>query len=256
MARIRTIKPEFWTHEDLSALPEATHMLAAALLNHADDEGYFNANPGLVRAACCPLREPSVSVQDSLRLLAGIGFIKLGTGSDGKRYGMVVTFDDHQRVNRPTLSKIKGLVDVWEESRSAHAHLSEDSPPERKGTGKGKEENEKLPPTAGASPPSAEPDPIFGTGLAFLVSKGVSEKGARSFLGLMRKECGNLLTAELLLQAEREDVSEPVAWLRAAGKARAGPTNGKRPPVNASFAGKDYSIGATPDDELFDFGPH
>jgi len=26
----------------------------------------------------------------------------------------------------------------------------------------------------------------------------------------------------------------------------------KKPPVNASFAGKDYSVGATPDDELFD----
>ena len=41
MARIRTIKPDFWKHEDLSALPEITHMLAAALLNHADDEGFF-----------------------------------------------------------------------------------------------------------------------------------------------------------------------------------------------------------------------
>ena len=69
MARIRTIKPEFWAHEDLSELPEATHMLAAALLNYADDEGYFNANPMLIKAACSPLREPSVSIQESLTLL-------------------------------------------------------------------------------------------------------------------------------------------------------------------------------------------
>jgi hypothetical protein len=131
MARIRTIKPEFWTHEDLSALPEATHMLAAALLNHADDEGYFNANPGLIKAACCPLREPSVSIQDSLNLLFAAGFISLCTGSDGKRYGRIVKFDEHQRVNRPTLSKIKPLCNVWEASPKAHAQLSEDSPPER-----------------------------------------------------------------------------------------------------------------------------
>lgn len=131
MARIRTIKPEFWTHEELSELPEATHMLAAALLNHADDEGYFNANPGLVKAACSPLREPSVSIHDSIKSLAEIGFIALATGSDGKRYGRVCKFDEHQRVNRPTRSKIKELCVVWECSQKTHAQLTEDSPPER-----------------------------------------------------------------------------------------------------------------------------
>lgn len=143
MARIRTIKPEFWTHEDLSELPEATHMLAAALLNHADDEGYFNAHPGLIKAACCPLREPSVSIPDSLILLVSVEYLRLGTGEDGKRYGQVVTFDDHQRVNRPTPSKIKALPIEWDDSTTHHARLIEPSPPERKGkeqgTGNGKE---------------------------------------------------------------------------------------------------------------------
>lgn len=131
MARIRTIKPEFWTHEDLSSEPEATHMLAAALLNHSDDEGYFQANPGLVKAACCPLREPSVSIHDSLIRLQKCGYIRLGVGKDGKRYGQVVKFDEHQRVNRPTPSKIKALGVAWEDSVTTHTQLTEDSPPER-----------------------------------------------------------------------------------------------------------------------------
>ena len=38
MARIRTIKPEFWRDEDLSGLPAETALLAIGLLNHADDE--------------------------------------------------------------------------------------------------------------------------------------------------------------------------------------------------------------------------
>lgn len=137
MARIRTIKPEFWTHEDLSALPEPTHMLAAALLNHADDEGYFNANLGLVKAACSPLREPSVSIHDSLNHLVRIGYIRLGVASDGKRYGHVVEFEKHQRVNRATASKIKGLGLVWEVSVSAHAQLTDTSSPEGKGREQG-----------------------------------------------------------------------------------------------------------------------
>ena len=136
MSRIRTIKPEFWRHEELSALPEAAHMLAAALLNYADDEGYFNANPRLVHAECCPLREPSVSVHESLLMLSKINYIRLGTGQDGKRYGHIQKFADHQRINRPTPSKINSIRISWDYQSSAHTHLTEPSLPEKEqGTG-------------------------------------------------------------------------------------------------------------------------
>jgi hypothetical protein len=139
MARIRTIKPEFWRHEELSALPEATHMLAAALLNYCDDEGYFNANEKLVQAECSPLREPSVSTHDSLTALANIGYVALGTAPDGKRYGRVLNFGEHQRINRKTPSKIKNIEVVWEPSVSPHTQLSESSHPEGKGREQGRE---------------------------------------------------------------------------------------------------------------------
>lgn len=133
MARIRTIKPDFWRDEDLSALPEATHLLAAALLNYADDEGYFNANPRLIQAECCPLREPSVSIHESLNLLSNAKWLRLGADESGKRYGQIRTFVKHQRINRPTPSKIKGLKISWEGDVSTHVQLSEPSPLERKG---------------------------------------------------------------------------------------------------------------------------
>jgi hypothetical protein len=123
MARIRTIKPEFWQHEELSALPEATHMLAAALLNYADDEGYFNANPKLVQSACLPLREPSVSVHDSLIALSNQGYLVLGRGDDGRTYGHIVHFLDHQRINRPVPVKSRGCGS----SGAAHPQLTHNS---------------------------------------------------------------------------------------------------------------------------------
>src|SRR4051812_7931824 len=123
MSRIRTIKPGFWQHEELSALPEPTHMLAAALLNYVDDEGYFNANPLLIRAACFPLREPSVSIPTSLKSLEQIGFVAFWTGTDGKRYGEVVKFREHQVINRPTPSKIKGLRSITEQFVNTHGIL-------------------------------------------------------------------------------------------------------------------------------------
>lgn len=61
------------------------------------------------------------------------------------------------------------------------------------------------------------PDPIWGTGLQYLVSCGIPEKGARSFLGKMRQALGDdLLVAELLTKAQAQQVSDPLAWLRAA----------------------------------------
>jgi hypothetical protein len=138
MGRIRTIKPEFTQDEELSSLAPETHLLAAGLLCYSDDDGYFNANPGLVSAAIFPLRETSLSVHDMLSALAKIGFIRLGVAADGKHYGQVVKFTEHQRVNRPTPSKIKPLAIQWEELMIAHGELSEDSLPEGKGKeGKG-----------------------------------------------------------------------------------------------------------------------
>lgn len=146
MSRIRTVKPEFWKHEELSSLPEATHMLAAALLNYADDEGFFNANARLIAAELFPLREPSVSIHDSLIALAGIGYIRLGNGADGKRYGWIVKFAEHQRVNRPTPSRIKKIGVEFDDVMTAHAQLTEPSViahhlngKERKGREQGKE---------------------------------------------------------------------------------------------------------------------
>ena len=146
MPRIRTIKPIFWGHEDMSEMPEATQLLAIGLLNYADDEGYFNANPKLIKATCCPLREPSVSIHDSLTHLSKIAYLRLGTGEDGKRYGHIVNFGEHQRVNRPNPSKIKNLNIVWEDSVNTHTQVSEGSHPEgkgREGTTEGNKEGNK-----------------------------------------------------------------------------------------------------------------
>ncbi|OOW99260.1 hypothetical protein Xgly_03440 [Xanthomonas citri pv. glycines] len=218
MARIRTIKPEFWKHEDLSALPEITHMLAAALLNHADDEGYFNANPALVKAECLPLRESSVSTHDSLQSLAKVGFIELGIGEDGKRYGRVVKFDEHQRVNRPTPSKIKAMQVVWESSVTTHAQLSESSPPERKGTGKGKEEEtSSLRSDSSASltltPPGTPPADLRKRKAERI--QQIAEEAQAAYNRLLAKPNGELTACTVLNKPRLKAVEKALPTVRA-----------------------------------------
>lgn len=160
MARIRTIKPEFWKHEGLCSLPESTHMFAAALLNYADDFGYFNANPGLIKGEIYPLREPSVSIPESIRSLQTDGYIRLGT-IDGRRYGHIIAFEDHQRVSHPTPSKISCLPIAWDISGIILDELSK--PPEtfvpEQGTGNRERNGEQGKDRAAIAPQAPPPPP-------------------------------------------------------------------------------------------------
>lgn len=139
MARIRTIKPEFWTNEELAETSEPARLLAIGLLNHSDDEGYFKAHKSLIKAVVFPLTEPSLSIHECLKQLSKAGYIRLFKGKDGKEYGKVINFDLHQRVNRPSDSKIKPLDTFSECSMKGHGELTEHSPPEGKGKEQGKE---------------------------------------------------------------------------------------------------------------------
>jgi hypothetical protein len=117
MARIRTIKPEFWQNEKLARLSEHARLLAIALLNHADDEGYFNANAFLVRAACFPYDDNSTKVIGSLKELSQIGYIE--TRSDGEKHlGRVCKFLLHQRIDKPGSSKFRDAFDSLDQQNA------------------------------------------------------------------------------------------------------------------------------------------
>lgn len=149
MARIRTIKPEFWRDEALSAVSPETALMAIGLLNVADDEGCFSAHPKLLESDIFPLRELSGSVPGMLSELSQIGYVELFLGTDGKKYGRVTNFTKHQVINKKTPSKIKDLLDVREDSGSGVGGLP--SGKERKGReGKG----EDAPPRKRSAPPA------------------------------------------------------------------------------------------------------
>lgn len=112
MARIRTIKPEFWRDEALASVSPEACLLGLGLLNHCDDEGYFNANPKLVESDIFPLRELKSKTTVLLQELCKIGYLVVFQGSDGKTYGCIKNFHKHQVINKKTSSKIKHLCEL------------------------------------------------------------------------------------------------------------------------------------------------
>lgn len=116
MARIRTIKPDFWRDESLASISPEAALLAIGLLNHADDEGYFNAHPKLIESDIFPLRELSSTITAMIDELHCIGYIEIYKGTDGKRYGHICNFSKHQVINKKNPSKIKDLCKLVDDS--------------------------------------------------------------------------------------------------------------------------------------------
>jgi len=152
--RIRTIKPEFWQHPVMSRLPYDTRILALGLLNLADDEGYFSADPDYIRGAVL-FREDSSNVRRMLDELSRSEWITLG-GTPERPIGRVVNFRKHQRVDRPQPSRLKQYA-LDESSTNDRRPLDDQSTQEQ-----GKERNTPIVPKGDEEPkPPAQENPAL-----------------------------------------------------------------------------------------------
>jgi hypothetical protein len=122
----------------MASIPKEHRLLAVALLNYSDDEGYFMANEALIRGECFPFDEDSKSVRRGLQELSRIGYIALGTSSDGQKIGSIPNFLEHQRIDKASPSKIKTKTITWEDSANPPRIIQESSTPEGNKEGKGK----------------------------------------------------------------------------------------------------------------------
>ncbi len=101
MARIRTIKPEFFTSEDIVALQPFTRLLYIALWCEADREGRLAWRPQTFKMRYLPA--DNVDIAALCDELVGRGLVKLY----GDGYAFIPKFANHQNVNpRETASKL------------------------------------------------------------------------------------------------------------------------------------------------------
>lgn len=155
MPRIRTIKPGFFTSEDVSALPMRARLTWIGLWTHCDDQGRAKDNGKLIKAAVWPLDDVSLrDIEEDLATLADHGRI-VRYEVDGRRY-LAVTNWGHQRINRPTDSTIPAppgdtTRPLRDDSVRTHGGLTPG------GEGKGKEGRGER------ARPRATPTPAFAS---------------------------------------------------------------------------------------------
>ncbi len=124
--RIRTVKPEFWGHPVFARQPDDVRLAAIGLLNISDDEGYFLASPALIRSSLWPFDEDSTRARRVLATLTNEGWIEVREHLSHGPIGLVVNFTKHQRIDRPSLSKIKTYF-LDEDSTSIRRALDDHS---------------------------------------------------------------------------------------------------------------------------------
>ena len=144
MARIRTIKPEFFTSLTVADLPLTARLTFIGLWTHVDDAGRCVDDSRLIKAAIWPLDDRTAhDVELDLKALTESSLITRYM-LNRKRYIAVTGWDEHQRINRPTASKLPApeegeptppdpVTSDNSDSLRTHPQLTEDSPQERKG---------------------------------------------------------------------------------------------------------------------------
>lgn len=177
MARIRTIKPEFFRHEGLQDLEIANPgkypmMVFEALWGHCDSKGRFEWKPRTLKLDILPFLPFDMTV--TLEILESAGMIHRYT-VDSKEYGYIDTFEKHQRLTGKEATEGEKFPAPISESTGKHWGNIGEIPESQEG--KGREKEGKGEEAAASTPPGreAKANPVvFSTFLA--ACKAASEK--------------------------------------------------------------------------------
>lgn len=162
--RIRTIKPEFWQDEKIASLPFITRLVYISLWNESDDEGRLRGNPVYLKSVLFPYDDIDMAKElVSLRLHGMVNEYSVRKQS----YLFLPNFSKHQRINRPSASRLPSPFDDEVESPKKTKKKKQFTKPSLKkrnnsvkcGLGTGNREGEQGTGNHGLTEPVADPSP-------------------------------------------------------------------------------------------------
>jgi hypothetical protein len=115
--RIRSIKPEFWESESLGRVSREARLLFIGLFSCCDDVGRARASSRLLASRLFPYDEDAFKKLPSwISELEKQGCIRLYQ-VDGESYLDIPKWQNHQKIDKPSASKLPPFDDVREDSR-------------------------------------------------------------------------------------------------------------------------------------------
>lgn len=167
MARIRSIKPEFWTDGKVRRLGDPTALLFIALWTFADDYGFFSTD-----TLELSLKVPRWRSQSLFRMLSSLAEHGLIRVSSSSHVGLIVGWE-HQRIKDRRASKWNESEIEWDEiSVNAQGSDRIRLGVERRGVErKGEDTRKSRKPASPAEPPASAPTRIESQATSFFIAR-------------------------------------------------------------------------------------
>lgn len=191
MARIRTIKPEFWTNERVMECSMVARLLFIGMWNFADDVGRLALAPKTLKAQILPSDDiNSNSILGMIEELAKNGLVLIYEVS-GRQY-LQITGWQHQRIDKPQPAKHPAPINGYSTNDLGKVVDGR----ERKGRERNGRDSEAI-----ASGADAPPDPAIPEREFFSRGREVLGKNAGSLLGkLLKAKGGNVALARAAIE--------------------------------------------------------
>ncbi|MDP9653663.1 UNVERIFIED_ORG: hypothetical protein J2W87_001572 [Pseudomonas putida] len=126
MARIRTVKPEFWTSEQVMECSALARLLFIGIWNFCDDAGNHPLSPKTLKALVFPGDDITANqVSDLLAELESNGLLSVYSHS-AKLY-LHVNGWHHQKIDKPTIKHPSFVQPLEDRSTSTLPGIDEDS---------------------------------------------------------------------------------------------------------------------------------
>ncbi len=150
MARIRTIKPQFWLDEHLGNICRDARLLYIGLWNLSDDHGVFEYRPARIKVQLFPY-DTDISgdtITEWLNILKETGDV-IQFSANGSTFGYIPTFLKHQPIENPSKWRFAEIPQellqtnervLTETSPASLQDLTETSPASRKALSLGNRE--------------------------------------------------------------------------------------------------------------------
>jgi 5-methylcytosine-specific restriction endonuclease McrA len=122
MARIRTIKPEFWADEKLSPLSPLDRLVFLGLISMSDDAGRIIDSVRAIDGFIFPATEDTC--RESLDRLVTLERIDRGVTGSGQRIIQIANWSKHQRIDKPNTAAAFPPIVVLEESSTRRRKIT------------------------------------------------------------------------------------------------------------------------------------
>jgi hypothetical protein len=120
VARVRTIKPEFWSDDKLTECSLKARLLFIGTWNFADDAGNLDRSAKQIKARVFPV--DSIDCEPLLAELIARGLL-IEYSVSGRKFLHIRGFEKHQVINRPS----KPQCPAYDDALSTHGALTDPS---------------------------------------------------------------------------------------------------------------------------------